>query len=304
LLELLTKKVLVTGHNGFLGTNLLPELEKKFQVIGVSNTLRKDTKISQIKKNIQKIKIGDIPKNISCIIHLAALTDLDFCQKNPTKCFEVNIQGTMNMLEISKKLNAKFIFLSTSHVFGVPKKLPISENHPRVPSSVYSASKITGEVICELYAKLYRMDISIIRLFSVYGPHSSPHLVTNKIINQLIHNKKLHLGNLTPQRDFIFVNDAVNAILLSIKKCSGLQIFNVGTGTATSISQLCKKIEKISKKKINLEVKKSLKRQNEIKKIYANSNKIKKLGWKSETNLHDGLKQTYNWYLSKLKKQL
>jgi UDP-glucose 4-epimerase len=297
-------RVLVTGHNGFLGTNLVYELEKKFKVFGISNSIRKNPKICQLKKDIQQIKIGDIPRNVSCIVHLAAQTDIDFCQKNPVKCFDVNVYGTQKILDISKKLNSKFIFLSTSHVFGFPQKLPIDENHSRFPTTIYSASKIAGEIICEHYARSYGMDISIVRLFSVYGPHSPPYLVTNKIINQTINNKKLRLGNITPKRDFIFINDAIGAILLTIKKSRGLEIFNVGTGTATSISQLCKMVEKISKRKISINIIKSLKRENEISKIYANPQKIKKLGWKPKTSLYEGLKKTYNWYLSKSKDSL
>lgn len=292
------KQVLVTGYNGFLGTNLVPELEKKFKVIGVSNSIKKNTKIHRITKDIQKITKKDIPNNISHILHLAAQTDVNFCQKNPQKCFETNIGGTQNILEIAKKLNSKFIFLSTSHVFGVPQKLPIDENHPKSPTSIYSASKIAGEILCESYAKSFGMDISIIRLFSVYGPHSPVHLVTNKIINQAIKHKTIELGNLTPKRDFIFVDDAIQAILLILKKTRGFETYNVGTGKATSISQLCKMIEKISKFNLNISIKKSLKRNNEIEKIVANPEKIKNLGWESKISLYEGLKKTYNWKIS------
>ena len=82
------------------------ELEKNFKVFGISNSLIKNTKICLLKKDIQEIKIGDLPRNISCIVHLAAQTDIDFCQKNPVKCFDVNVHGTQKILDISKKLNS------------------------------------------------------------------------------------------------------------------------------------------------------------------------------------------------------
>jgi len=287
-------QIVVTGYNGFIGTNLVPELQKKYKVFGISNSFGKNIKIKRLKKDIKKIKITDIPKNTSHIIHLAAQTDVTFCEQNPQNCFEVNIGGTQNMLEIARKINIKFIFLSTSHVFGITKKLAIDENHLRTPTSIYSASKIAGEILCESYAKSYGMDISIIRLFSVYGPHSPPHLVSNKIINKIKSNKKIDLGNLFPKRDFIFVDDAIRAILLITKKTHGFETYNVGTGKATSISQLCSIIEKISHSKLKINVKKSLKRKNEIKKIVANTKKINRLGWTPQNSLNDGLKKTYD----------
>ena len=185
------KKILITGHNGFLGRNLVDFLSSKHQIIGVSNFIRND-KIKQIKSDIGKLTLNKIPKDISCIIHLAALTDVSYCEKNPAKCIEVNVLGTQKMLDIARKLNSKFIFLSTSHVYDKPKKLPILETDKIQATSIYSASKILAEKICESYANSYGMNISILRLFSVYGPHSSPHLVTTKIIQQCIRCSKAH----------------------------------------------------------------------------------------------------------------
>jgi len=158
------KKILITGHSGFLGTNLINYLADKYDILGLSDNLKKFDNIKQIKGDVKKISFNKIPKNISCIIHLAALTDVRFCENNPTACFESNVSGTQNMLEIARKLNSKFIFLSTSHVYGKPKKLPILESHPRNPISFYATSKVLGEILCESYSKTYGMDISIITL--------------------------------------------------------------------------------------------------------------------------------------------
>jgi len=118
------EKIIVTGHNGFIGSHLIQNLQNKFHIIGISEQINKKFPIKQIKKDIKKITPKDIPKDIFCIIHLAALTDVTICEKNPRKCFETNVLGTLNMLEIARKINSKLIYLSTSHVYGKPQKKP------------------------------------------------------------------------------------------------------------------------------------------------------------------------------------
>ena len=288
------KKLLITGHNGFIGSNLVNSISEKYELFGVS--LKKSPKkINQIKKDINKLKISDVPKNISSIVHLAALTDVDFCQKNPVECFRSNVHGTQNMLEIARKTNANFIYLSTNHVYGPPKKLPIREDHPKNPESIYATSKFLGELICQTYAKNYGINVSIIRLFSVYGRNSAPHLVTTKIISQILNDSSIKLGNLFPKRDFIHIDDVIYAIELILIKTKGYNEFNVGTGKSHSILELCNILKKISGSKIPIISTKSKSRKKEIKNIYSNSSKIKKLGWKPTYSLEKGLRDTYDW---------
>ena len=295
------KSLFITGHSGFVGSHLVEQLSKDYQIIGIGKTKLKNKKIRQINLEINKVTSKTIPKNTSTVIHLAALTDVQFCQKNPKKCFEINVRGTENLLEICRKRNLKFVFLSTSHVFGFPKKTPIDEIHSRHPSSIYAASKLCGEVLCESFSKSYGLDTSIIRLFSIYGPNSPSHLVTSKIISQIILKNGLKLGNLSPRRDFLYIDDAIKAISLVLKKTKGFESYNVGSGQGTSIRQLVRKLKKISGKNIKIEQEKSALRKNDIPQIVANSNKLKKLGWMPKTNLEDGLRITYQWFENNIK---
>lgn len=290
------KKILVTGHNGFLGSHLTEELSKRFEIIGLSNNQTRNSNIKQIKKDIRIIKTSDLPKDISHIIHLAALTDIQYCQKHPTKCFEVNVMGTQHLLEIARKLNSKFIFLSTSHVYGFPKTLPIDEKHTVKPTSIYSASKIAAEVICESYSKLYDIDCDVLRIFSVYGPNSPPHLVTSKIMSQILTTNMLELGNIHSKRDFIFVKDVISAISLIMKKSNGFNIYNVGSGKSHSILELCNVLGGFTEKNISIKSKNSLLRKTDINDIFSNSSKMHKLGWRSNTSFQDGLKITFDWF--------
>jgi len=292
------KTILVTGSNGFIGSHLLKTLLKKYKVIGINHT--QDTKTRNyfpLKKNIAKLSINEIPEKLSGVIHLAALTDVNLCNKNPKKCFLTNIIGTQKVLEIARKNNCKFVYISTNHVYGNPEKLPIDENHPRAPNSIYAASKLAAEICCEGYSKSYDMDIAIVRLFSVYGPNSPPHLVTSKIITQL-QKKYLILGNLSSQRDFVYISDAVNAIKIVFEKSSGFNAYNVGTGKCHSISNICNLLKNLSKSNVPVRTLKSKIRKNDIKKIMSNNTKIKKLGWKPQVNLDLGLKMTLDWHNS------
>ena len=281
--------VLITGYNGFIGSNLTKYLESKgYRIIGISNKTGKLT-TKKICKDITKIVPSDFKEKIHCVIHLAALTNVDYCQKNPQKCFEINVMGTQRILEIARKIQAKFIFVSSSHVFGKPYKIPIMEDDPKKPLSVYGGSKLAGEILCELYSNNYGMDISIIRLFSVYGKKINGNDVISKIFNQLTHQNTIKLGNTFPKRDFIYVSDVIMALFLIMKKTKGFNSYNIGTGKSHSISQICNILSKLSGKKIIPKSVKSISRKNDIKNIVSDSSKIQKLGWKPKIPLNKGL---------------
>ena len=289
------KNIIVTGHDGFLGSHLVPELQKKFNVIGVSKT-RYNQKITQLKKDICKISYLDFPGKINYIIHLAAITDPIYCQKNPKECFNVNVNGTQNILELARRKDSKIIFFSTSHVYGIPKKLPVKEGDPKHPNSIYSDSKLDAEIICESYSRTYGLDVSIARLFSVYGPNSSSHLVVNSIINQLLKNKVIQLGNVNSRRDFIYVTDVIQAIKIILKTIHGFNDYNVGTGKSYSILEICEILKKISKKNIPVKSIKSKIRKNDLSKIVCDPTKIQNLGWKSKIEISVGLQKMLEWY--------
>ena len=289
------KNIIVTGHDGFLGSHLVPELQKKFNVIGVSKT-GYSQKITQLKKDICKISYLDFPEKINYIIHLAAITDPIYCQKNPKECFNVNVNGTQNILELARRKDSKIIFFSTSHVYGIPKKLPVKEGDPKHPNSIYSDSKLDAEIICESYSRTYGLDVSIARLFSVYGPNSSSHLVVNSIINQLLKNKVIQLGNVNSRRDFIYVTDVIQAIKIILKTIHGFNDYNVGTGKSYSILEICEILKKISKKNIPVKSIKSKIRKNDLSKIVCDPTKIQNLGWNPKIGISVGLQKMLEWY--------
>ena len=293
------KTVLVTGFNGFIGSNLIPELQKIFHVVGISNSKSSKIHITQIKQNISKINEKHLPRKISTIIHLAAISDVDFCQNNPDKVFETNIQGTHKILEIARKKDSDVIFMSTSHVFGKTTKIKIKENQNKNPLSLYAASKLSGEVMCQSYANSYGLNIGIVRLFSLYGPNAPKHSVTYNIIQQILNKQTIKLENICAKRDFFYIKDAVDAILLVMKKNRGFNDYNVGSGKSHSLLQICTKLKKISKKNIPIRTIKTKIKRNEPDELISNSIKIKKLGWKPKMNIDEGLKMTYLWYLEK-----
>jgi len=286
---------LITGFNGFLGSHLVPLLQKNYQVIGISNS-KSLIPISQIRKNIIKITCNDLPKKISIIFHLAAISDVDYCQQHPSDVSLINIHGTQNILEIARQKDAKLVFLSTGHVYGNAKKLPISENHIKKPISIYAATKLAGEALCESYSNSYGIDISIARLFSVYGPNAPKHSVTNNIISQILTKNRVKLGNIKTKRDFLYVTDAVSAINLIGKKIDGFNDYNIGSGKSYSIQKIFKLLKTASGIKVPLESVKTKIRDNDSLNLISNSNKIKQLGWRPIVSLENGIDMTFNWY--------
>ena len=284
------ENLLITGYNGFIGSHLVNSLDKKqYKISGISNSLTKNIKINQIKKDIRKIVSSDIPKN-STIIHLASLSNVELCSLKPKKCFDINVIATQKLFDIAREKNCKVIFASTSHVYGNPKKLPISENHTTHATSIYAMSKIAGESICESYSKTYSMDVTVLRFFSVYGPNSPSHLVTTKIISQFLNSKTIKLGNLESKRDFIYISDVIRAIQISLQNLKKFHIFNVGTGKSHSIKEICEILQRLTDTKKSIISINSNKRKEDIKDVRSDIRNIKQLNWKPLVSFAEGLK--------------
>ena len=287
------KKILITGSNGFIGKNLVESLLSKYEITGLSKQ-QKNNKVNHITKDINKITSKDF-KDIFCIIHLAAITDLKVCKDFPDQCITTNVLGTQKILESARKNNCKVIYASTSHVYGIPKKLPINEKASTSPTSIYAGSKLAGEILCESYHNQFNMDISIVRIFSVYGPESSNHYVVPNIVTQLKNSNTIKLGNINSKRDFIFISDVINAFRIILNNINGFNVYNVGAEKSYSIKEICKKFEKLSGKKIIIKSNLKQNKKFDAKNIVCDATKLKKLGWKSKISLDEGLKKMYEY---------
>jgi len=274
------KKILITGSNGFIGKNLVESLLSKYEITGLSKQ-QKNNKVNHITKDINKITSKDF-KDIFCIIHLAAITDLKVCKDFPDQCITTNVLGTQKILESARKNNCKVIYASTSHVYGIPKKLPINEKASTSPTSIYAGSKLAGEILCESYHNQFNMDISIVRIFSVYGPESSNHYVVPNIVTQLKNSNTIKLGNINSKRDFIFISDVINAFRIILNNINGFNVYNVGAEKSYSIKEICKKFEKLSGKKIIIKSNLKQNKKFDAKNIVCDATKLKKLVWNSK----------------------
>lgn len=243
--------VLVTGATGFIGSHLCEELIKKYEVFGLTQS-GNTKKINHLlnHKNFHLIK-GDINRiipiekiiknsNIKTVFHLAAFLPVKESFKNDITCIEINVKGTLNLISASIVGGVKnFIYSSTMSVYSTPPKhLPIDENHPTNPSTMYGASKLWGEFICNLHSK--KLNVTILRYSGVYGPRQDTFKAIPLFIKNAIENKPIVLFSKGKQMsDFVYVKDVAKANILAIDKPG---IFNIGSGQEISIEELAKRI--------------------------------------------------------------
>ncbi len=288
-------KVLVTGGAGFVGSHLVDRLLKEGHNVTVLDDLSSGKKeninksANFVKGDIRDFKTIDaVTKGVDIIYHLAAQVSVPLSMKYPLENFKVNVLGTLNLLKAAENNNVKnFVYFSSAAVYGDPKTLPIKEDSPTNPLSPYGLSKL----VSEMYAKFFNIDVSIVRPFNIYGPRQDPNNpytgVISKFISAAKQNKPLIIfGDGKQTRDFIYIDDVIDAVLLVTEKPG---IYNIGAGKATSILELAKIILNLTDNKINVIHKK--KREGDIRHSVADISKIKKLGFKPRYSLREGLKK-------------
>lgn len=300
---------MVTGGAGFIGSHIVDKLiEKGHKVVIVDDlsTGRKEN-LNQ-KARFYKIDLRskkDLEKtfkeeNIEKVIHQAAQASVIKSTKEPDFDAEVNIIGTINLLECCRRYDTeKIIYASTGGaIYGEPEYLPMDEKHPIKPLSHYGLGKYVAEQYMSLYQRLYGLRYTALRYSNVYGPRQDPHgeagviaIFTKKLLED---KKPVIYGDGKQTRDFVYVKDVVEANILALEKGEN-DYCNICTGKQTSVNEVFEMLRKITGKNTKAEYEKE--RKGEIRYCSLDYTKAQKtLNWKPKTRIEEGLKETVDYF--------
>ena len=324
--DLQNTRVLVTGADGFIGSHLTEELVLRGAQVTALCQYNSFGKMGWLQnlfatppKNLE-IVLGDIRDSgfiaeLICdkdfVFHLAALIGIPYSYSAPRSYAEVNITGTMNVLEACKQhKNTRLIHTSTSEVYGTAITTPIDETHPLQAQSPYSASKIAADNMVVAYHNTFEINTAILRPFNTFGPRQSERAVIPTIIRQLLDDKcsSVWLGSLSPSRDFNYVSNTVDAFI-KIALCEDIrngEVYNAGSGKSITIGELCQLLKSICKIDKPIETERSRQRpaKSEVLELKANSSKLQKATtWRPTVSLENGLEKTVEWWHSQFQKK-
>lgn len=305
--------ILVTGAAGFIGSWCARELLKDgHNLIGIDNfndyynpeykkSNVKDIKIKLYKEDIRdydKLKKIFSENKIDTVVHLAAMVGVRTSIANPFVYEEVNVKGTLNLLELARQNNVKkFIFASSSSVYGNSKKVPFSESDAVNPISPYAATKKSGEILCYAYNYIYKIPVICLRFFTVYGPCGRPDMAPYKFVDKIAHDMPIEMyGDGTTRRDYTYVSDVVYGVLRSVDLDANYEVINLGCGNPIKLRDFINVIEKNLGKKASI-VRKEM-QQGDVEQTYADISKAKKLlGYNPKVKVEEGMKIFCEWYI-------
>jgi len=308
-------KAVVTGAAGFIGSHLTERLLRDgWTVIGIDNfdtfydprIKRRNVAayVSNSRFHLVEADIRDkaamekaIEAGTDVIVHLAARAGVRPSIAEPALYADVNINGTVALLEVARERGIpKFIFASSSSVYGNNKKVPFSEDdNVDFPISPYAATKKAGELICHTYRHLHGIAINCLRFFTVYGPRQRPDLAIHKFARLIEDGKPIPIyGDGTMMRDFTYIEDIINGVVAAIARCTGYEIYNLGESRPISVNDLIAELEFALGRKA---VKTHLPLQpGDVDRTFADVTKAERdLGYRPTTDIRTGLAKFVAW---------
>lgn len=328
----MNKNILVTGGAGFIGSHLCERLLlegnkvviidnfnefydpqiKRNNIIEIKNTM-KNNSIDINKLELCEGDFRDIEflnklfdnNDIHIVVHLAAMAGVRPSIENPQLYYDVNITGTLNLLEQCRRKNIKkFVFASSSSVYGNNEKVPFSETDiVDNPISPYAATKKSGELMCHTYYHLFDMSIAALRFFTVYGPRQRPDLAIHKFTHLIKNNESIpFFGDGSTSRDYTYIDDIVDGIVKSMKWVEknekAYDVFNIGGDKTVSLKEMVETIE--TTLGIDAKINKLPMQPGDVNRTCADishSNEI--LGYSPKTTFKQGIEKFVEWYLER-----
>jgi len=272
--------VVVSGVDGFIGSALACRL----RALGVAVTgLGREVDLTQ-----PECTAG--LSGVRAIIHLAAHSSVTESYQNPHRYFQDNYLATLNLLELARLQKARFI-LAGSYVYGNPQYLPVDERHPTAAFNPYAASKLMSEALCSAYHQNFGVPVTILRIFNVFGPGQRGSLLLPTILSGLDAGR-VSLGERTPRRDFVYVDDVTDAFVAALKwDGAAYEIFNIGSGRSISVEEVVENIRKFSGNAFEVHYEKPP-RPTEIPDVRADIRKAEEvLGWKARVDFETGIQK-------------
>lgn len=314
--------ILVTGGAGFIGSHLAERLltqgEKIVIIDNFNDFYPPSYKRENISSAIQNSNLTLYEANIcdmtAChkifekhciekVVHLAAYAGVRPSIERPLLYEEVNCNGTLNMLELSRIFNVKqFIFGSSSSVYGNNKKVPFSEDDPvNEPISPYAATKRAGELFCYNYHHLYKLPISCLRFFTVYGPRQRPDLAIRKFTELIDRNQPITMyGDGTTQRDYTFISDIIDGVVSTIDKRFDFEIINLGDSNPIKLTKLIELIERELGKKA--QINRLPEQPGDVQQTYADIGKAERiLKYQPKISIEQGIRLFVAWHKERKK---
>jgi len=305
------RSILVTGGAGFIGANLVRMLLAEGYRICVLDNLSTGRReyLEGLDLEVMEGDIGDTEvvaaavKGVHEIVHLAAQCGVSGSLANPRLDCEVNILGTLNLLEACRRYDVqRFVFASSNAPLG-RQRLPASEDKAPLPISPYGASKLAGEAYCLAYHGSWGLGTAVLRFGNVYGPFSAhKNSVVAKLFKDIVSKRSITVnGDGKQTRDFLYVDDLCQAILLALESSASGEVFQIATGVETSILELVALVQKVVDQDVDM--RHGPPRQGDMRRNYATIAKARRmLGWEPTTDLVTGLQETYAWFKSPISK--
>ena len=311
------KKILITGAAGFIGSYLTKALlEHNNYLILVDNFNEyysgKEDRLNAVLENyvskkdfiLLKEDILDpklyekLDQNIGYIFHLAAYANVRYSIKYASEVSKNNIVGTVNLLEFAKQIKdlRRFVFASSSSVYGNPLYTPCDEDHPKNPISPYAISKLAGEIYTNYYYNQFHIPITNLRFYTVYGPNGRPDMAIGKFFDLMLQNKPITIYGTGEQlRDFTYISDIISGMILSSENEDAIgESFNLGFSDPISVNKLVDIIYNLTEVKKNIQFEKP-----QMGDVDITHSKIEKardiLGYNPKVDIHEGLKKCFAW---------
>lgn len=309
------KTVLVTGADGFIGSHLTELLLSEgyhVRALCLYNSFGNLGWLEGVEHPELETILGDVRDPDLCrqivdgcalVFHLAALIAIPYSYSAPDSYVDTNIRGTLNMLQAAhaNKMLERLIVTSTSEVYGTALTVPISESHPRQPQSPYSATKISADALALSFNASFDLPVTIARPFNTFGPRQSARAIIPTIITQIANGAgEIKVGDLTPTRDFNFVEDTARGFL-AIARAKGVegQEINIATGREVTMAETLKTIARLMHADVTWVTDPARIRpgKSEVRRLLGDASKLRALsGWSPRYTLEEGLQKTIDWF--------